>query len=235
MEREGKVNKNKRTTINLSLKQKEKQKIIQKAIDEGYGTTSSFLVDKALNQIKIEAVYNGFRELVIEVNRIGTNINQLIRNIQYNKYFTDDQIKILENEVKKLNQFIRNERSKIREDERYFMNFNFKDLKNHLEIEIDRYSEKIQINQIIDGVNDLLIDFIDLLEKENFEKMYIDYIYNFIESIDHRKYIYREALEMFDEINNQLRKINQRLVNPENEITGEDFRGMRAIMNKHRR
>ena len=235
LEREGKVNKNKRTTINLSLKQKEKQKIIQKAIDEGYGTTSSFLVDKALNQIKIEAVYNGFRELVIEVNRIGTNINQLIRNIQYNKYFTDDQIKILENEVKKLNQFIRNERSKIREDERYFMNFNFKDLKNHLEIEIDRYSEKIQINQIIDGVNDLLIDFIDLLEKENFEKMYIDYIYNFIESIDHRKYIYREALEMFDEINNQLRKINQRLVNPENEITGEDFRGMRAIMNKHRR
>lgn len=235
MEREDKVNKNKRTTINLSLKQKEKEKIIQKAIEEGYGTTSSFLVDKALNQIKIEAVYNGFRELVIEVNRIGTNINQLVRNIQYNKYFTDDQIKILENEVKKLNQFIRNERSKIREDERYFMNFNFKDLKNHLEIEIDRYSEKIQINQIIDGVNDLLIDFIDLLEKENFEKMYIDYIYNFIESIDHKKYNYREALEMFDEINNQLRKINQRLINPENEITGEDFREMRAIMNKYRR
>lgn len=115
------------------------------------------------------------------------------------------------------------------------MNFNFKDLKNHLEIEIDRYSEKIQINQIIDGVNDLLIDFIDLLEKENFEKMYIDYIYNFIESIDHKKYNYREALEMFDEINNQLRKINQRLINPENEITGEDFREMRAIMNKYRR
>src|SRR5699024_4099184 len=127
LEREIIMNKNERTTINLSLKKKEKQKIIQKAIEEGYGTTSSFLVDKALNQIKIEAVYNGFRELVIEVNRIGTNINQLIRNIQYNKYFTDDQIKILENEVTKLNQFIRNERSKIREDERYFMNFNFKD------------------------------------------------------------------------------------------------------------
>lgn len=109
MEREDKVNKNKRTTINLSLKQKEKQKIIQKAIEEGYGTTSSFLVDKALNQIKIEVVYNGFRELVIEVNRIGTNINQIIRNIQYNNYFTDDQMKVLENEVKKLNQFVRNE------------------------------------------------------------------------------------------------------------------------------
>lgn len=235
LEREGKVNKNKRTTINLSLKQKEKEKIIQKAIDEGYGTTSSFLVDKALNQIKIEAVYNGFRELVIEVNRIGTNINQLIRNIQYNRYFTDDQIEILENEVTKLNKFLRNERSKIREDERYFMNFNFKDLRNHLEIEIDRYSEQIKIDQIIDGVNDLLTDFIDLLEKEKFEKMYIDYIYKFIESIDHRKYSYQEALEMFNEINNQLRKINQRLVNPENDITGEDFRGMRAIMNKHRR
>ena len=157
------------------------------------------------------------------------------RNIQYNKYFTDDQIKILENEVTKLNQFIRNERSKIREDERYFMNFNFKDLRNHLEIEIDRYSEQIKINQIIDATNDLLTDFIDLLEKENFEKMYIYYIYKFIESIDHKKYNYREALEMFNEINNQLRKINQRLVNPENEITGENFRGMRAIMNKHRR
>lgn len=115
------------------------------------------------------------------------------------------------------------------------MDFNFKDLRNHLEIEIDRYSEQIQINQIIDGVNVLLIDFIDLLEKENFEKMYIDYIYKFIESIDHSKYNYQEALEMFNEINNQLRKINQRLVNPENEISGEDFRGMRAIMNKHRR
>lgn len=83
------MDKSKLTTINLSLKQKEKEKdkIIQKAIEEGYGTTSSFLVDKALNQIKIEAVYNGFRELVIEDNRVGTNINQIIRDIKYNKFF----------------------------------------------------------------------------------------------------------------------------------------------------
>lgn len=229
------MNKNERTTINLSLKKKEKQEIIKRAVDEGYATTSAFMIDKAMNQIKIKTNYNGFRELVIEVNRIGTNINQIIRDIQYNNYFTDDQIKILENEVKKLNQFLRNERNKIRDDERYFMNFNFNDLKNHLEIELDRYGKQIKINQIIDATNDLLIDFIDLLEKEKFEKMYIDYIYKFIESIDHKKYNYREALEMFNEINNQLRKLNQRLVNPENEITGEDFRGMRTIMNKHRR
>lgn len=85
------MDKSKLTTINLSLKQKEKEKLfrrqLKKAIEEGYGTTSSFLVDKALNQIKIEAVYNGFRELVIEDNRVGTNINQIIRDIQYNKFF----------------------------------------------------------------------------------------------------------------------------------------------------
>ena len=115
--REGNMDKSKLTTINLSLKQKEKDKIIQKAIEEVYGTTSSFLVDKALNQIKIEAVYNGFRELVIEVNRVGTNINQIIRDIQYNKYFSDEQIRILENELKKLNQFLRSERRKIKDDE----------------------------------------------------------------------------------------------------------------------
>lgn len=229
------MNKNERTTINLSLKKKEKQEIIKKAVDEGYATTSAFMVDKAMNQIKIKTNYNGFRELVIEVNRIGTNINQIIRDIQYNNYFTDDQIKILENEVKKLNQFIRNERNKIRDDERYFMNFNFNDLKNHLEIEFERHGEQIKINQIIDATNHLLSDFINLLEQEDFEKMYIDYIYSFIEKLDHRKYNHREALEMFEDINNQLRVIKQKLVNPKNIITGDDFRGMRTVMNKHRR
>ena len=235
LEREGTMDKSKLTTINLSLKQKEKDKVIQKAIEEGYGTTSSFLVDKALNQIKIEAVYNGFRELVIEVNRVGTNINQIIRDIQYNKYFSDEQIRILESELKKLNQFLRSERRKIKDDERYFMNFNFKDVENHLRIELDRHGKQIKINQIVDATNNLLVDFIDLLEKEKFEKMYVDYIYNFLEKLDHRKYDYREALDMFEDFNNQLRSINQKLLNPQNKIDGNDFKEVRNIMSKHRR
>ena len=115
------------------------------------------------------------------------------------------------------------------------MNFNFKDVENHLRIELDRHGKQIKINQIVDATNNLLVDFIDLLEKEKFEKMYVDYIYNFLEKLDHRKYDYREALDMFEDFNNQLRAINQKLLNPQNKIDGNDFKEVRNIMNKHRR
>lgn len=65
--------------------------------------------------------------------------------------------------------------------------------------------------------------------------MYVDYIYNFLEILDHRKYDYREALDMFEDFNNQLRAINQTLLNPQNKIDGNDFKEVRNIMNKHRR
>ena len=40
---------------------------------------------------------------------------------------------------------------------------------------------------------------------------------------------------MFEDFNNQLRAINQKLLNPQNKIDGNDFKEVRNIMNKHRR
>lgn len=229
------MNENKLTTINLSLKQKEKDEIVKKAIDEGYATTSAFLIDRAQQRIKVEAVYNGFRELTIEVNRIGTNINQIIRDIHTNNYFTDQQVEDLENELKKLNQFLRNERNKIKEDERYFIKFPIDDLNERLKKQLNYHEELTKIDNIIDGTIDLLIDFVEQLEQYNLDNMFSDYIYQFIKKLDHNKYDHLEAMEMFRDVNNKTREINQRLTNPKNKMTKHDFKEIRKVIQEHRK
>ncbi|OQR53166.1 hypothetical protein CDB3_31605, partial [Bacillus sp. CDB3] len=70
-----------KTYLQITLDEKDKKMIKNKAEEFGYKTVSAFMVDSAKSHFKLEVDMKAYRDLTKEINYIGKNINSLIRRI----------------------------------------------------------------------------------------------------------------------------------------------------------
>ena len=80
-----------------------------------------------------------------------------------------------------------------------------------------------------------ILDFIDLLEKKNWPKMYVDYIYTFVSNMNLEEYAYNELELFLLAVEEEISRVNQKMLNPESLLTNEDFKSIRNIINKYRK
>lgn len=91
-----------KTYLQITLDEKDKEMIKNKAVELGYKSTSAFVIDSAKTHFKLEVDMKAYRDLTKEINYIGKNINSLIRRINTDGIYTDSDIDFLRVNQKKL-------------------------------------------------------------------------------------------------------------------------------------
>ena len=76
------MNDNKSTYIRARVTEKQ-HRIIKKEAEENNTTMTALLLRRFENNVTVNLDTSDYRDLVIQVRRIGTNINTLLKNIHF--------------------------------------------------------------------------------------------------------------------------------------------------------
>lgn len=91
-----------KTKINVSVSYEDKDYIEKKAKELNFKSVSAFLIDSAKSHFRIEVDMNIYRKLTREINYIGKNVNNLIRRINTDGFYSDNDIEFLRSNQKKI-------------------------------------------------------------------------------------------------------------------------------------
>ncbi len=102
-----------KTYLQITLDEKDKEMIKNKAVELGYKSTSAFIIDSAKTHFKLNVDMKVYRDLTKEINYIGKNINSLIRRINTDEIYTDSDIDFLRVNQKKIINLINTEYDRL--------------------------------------------------------------------------------------------------------------------------
>ncbi|MGO3169148.1 plasmid mobilization protein [Senegalia sp. (in: firmicutes)] len=225
---------NKKTRkVEARVTEEQYQKYKNKAEKNGMSITA-LVINSLENNITINLDTSNYRDLVIQFRRIGNNINNIIKHIHFNQFFTDTDILDIKKKLNELKIILNKEKTKISETKKEFENLTPKKLKNYLEkkeMEIPLY---LIYDEIVDHINLKLRSFIDLINNEKWEEGYTPYIEVFIKKFHPTDYSYDELVNFSDDLDNIIYNIDQRIIIG-TKLTYDDFMNVMNVLNKYRK
>lgn len=224
----------KKYKIEARVTEEEKEKIKQIADDKNM-TMSSLIINSIKNNITVNLDTSDYRDLVIQVRRIGTNINSLLKNIYYQQYFTDTDIQTINKQLKQIENLMKEERTKIKETKEGIENLTPRKIKKIFEREKKEVPIYLIYDDVVEHINSQLLNFIDMLRENKFEEVYIPYITVFIEKFHPTDYEYDELVDFSNELDNLFYKINQIILSGARKLSEEDFENVLEILDKYRK
>ncbi|WP_242225120.1 hypothetical protein [Bacillus cereus group sp. BfR-BA-01380] len=228
-----------KTYLQITLDEKDKEMIKNKAIEMGYKSTSAFVIDSTKSHFKLDVDMKAYRDLTKEINYIGKNINSLIRRINTDGIYTDYDIDFLKTNQKKIIKLINTEYDRLL------------DLKT--KFNSDSLSKK-QKEKLIKSLSDNQIKIPkSLVLEEVYEKIKEDFVY-IIECIENSpkqgaafteyvwKYLYGDTLykldddqliKMADSIFIFAQKLKFKLSKLDNVFSNEDWFELKDILDEY--
>ena len=113
-----------KTSLKISLSEKDKEYVKEKSEKLGYKNVSAFLVSAAYNQINLTMDMKVYRDLTKEINYIGKNINSLIHRINIDGIYSDSDIDFLRVNQEKIWDIINKEYDKLLDTQKNFTSDN---------------------------------------------------------------------------------------------------------------
>lgn len=152
-----------KTKLNVSISKEDKQLIENKAEELGYKTVAAFVIDSAKSHFRIEVDMSIYRKLSREINYIGKNINSLIRRINTDGFYSDNDIDFLRTNQKMIIDLMNKEYDRL-------LNLNQKYTSDKLSLkEKENLIKALQQNEMIIPKKAVL--------EEVFEQIKDDFIY----------------------------------------------------------
>lgn len=90
------------TYFQMRLTKEDKKYIHDKSEELGYKNVSAFLLESTKNHFRLEVDMKVYRELTREINYIGKNVNSLIRRINTDGFYSNNDIDFLRTNQKKI-------------------------------------------------------------------------------------------------------------------------------------
>lgn len=220
--------------IEIRLTEEEYENVREKAKKEKT-TISALFLNGVENTMTVNVDTSDYRELVIQVRRIGNNINNIIKRIHFSNYITDTDLMNLERNQKKIEKEIKNHHLKINQVKRELENITPKQLKNYLKEEGKRIPNYLIYDEINDQINLQLQNFIQLIEDEKLGVIFPPYIHAFIEDFHPTDYLYDELVDFSNELSDVLYKIDRMVLTGIGELTEDDFEDVLTVLDKYRK
>lgn len=214
---------------------KEQKEMIKHKAKENKTTISALILNSIENNITIDLDTSDYRDLVIQTRRIGNNINSIIKDIRFSNYFTTSDMLSIENNLKEINERLKQEKLKINKAKRDFENLTPKQIKNYLEKEEKKIPIFLINNLVIEQITFELRSFIDLINNENWSEVYPPYIEFFLENFDPSEYEYNELVNLSNDLDKVLFKINQKIITRTGSLTKDDFMNVMNVLNIYRK
>lgn len=192
---------------------------------------SAFALSSFEKALHIQLDDSAYFELVHQVQKIGTNINTLIRDIRFNQFYTKQDISRLESELSNVNSAIQNldiERQiVIEKTEDLSISELNKLLKNNKQQTID----SAMFNSSVALGRSLIKEWINILEHEGIDDFELDFFQNLgVElSVNPEVNSLEDINKFIDKFNIKLDEVKGKLFHPDQILEDQDITDMFEI------
>ncbi|PEF43408.1 hypothetical protein CON22_26015 [Bacillus cereus] len=175
-----------KTYLQITLDEKDKEMIKNKAIEFGYKSTSAFVIDSAKTHFKLEVDMKAYRDLTKEINYIGKNINSLIRRINTDGIYTDNDIDFLRINQRKIIKLMNTEYDRLLDLKTKFNSDSLS--KRHKEKLINSLSEnrikipkKLILEEVYEKIKEDFVYIIECIENSPEQGMDVtEYVWQYL-------------------------------------------------------
>lgn len=226
--------KNKNTYIRARVTEEQKEKI-QKLAEEKNTTVSALILNSIENNVTVYLDTSDYRDLVIQVRRIGTNINTLLKHIHFFGFAEQSDIKRIKNKLNDIERKLKEEERKIYDTRKGLENITPRKAKIMFEQQKKTIPLYLIYDEVVSHINTHLLNFIEMMKEFNWNEGYRPFIELFIEEFIPTEYDYEELVLFSNELDILFYKINQRIFSRIGELEEKDFNQLMDILNKYRK
>ena len=227
-------NKEKNKHIQLRVTE-EQHRIIKKEAEENNTTMTALLLRRFENNVTVNLDTSDYRDLVIQVRRIGTNINTLLKHIHFLGFAEQSDIKRIQNKLNDIERKLKEEERKIKDTRKDLENITPRKAKIMFEQQKKTIPLYLIYDEVVSHINTHLLNFIEMMKEFNWNEGYRPFIELFIEEFIPTEYDYEELVLFSNELDTLFYKINQRIFSRIGELEEEDFNKLMDILNKYRK
>lgn len=224
----------KKYSIEARVTKEEKEKY-KKMADEKNMTVSSLIINSIENNITVNLDTSDYRDLVIQVRRIGTNINTLLKHIHFLGFAEQSDIKRIQNKLNDIERKLKEEERTIKDTRKGLENITPRKAKIMFEQQKKTIPLYLIYDEVVSHINTHLLNFIEMMKEFNWNEGYRPFIELFIEEFIPTEYDYEELVLFSNELDILFYKINQRIFSRIGELEEKDFNQLMDILNKYRK
>lgn len=228
-----------RPYLQIRLSKDDKEYIIKKADSLGFNSVSAFLLDCAKTYYRLEVDMSVYNKLSREVNYIGKNINNFVRKVFSDGFYTSTDIKDLSKKQDQIQKMISEEFSRLINLEKNFSSnsFNMSDTEEVIKL-MTQNNIKIPNNIILENVyEDIRNNFlyvIKLLEEspEGFEQE-AEYVTEYIYEHAFTDFDREEVINLSNDIFNYCEDLKFKFISGKSYFDDSDWFELRGILEKY--
>ena len=225
---------NKIRKVEARITEEEYQKYKKKA--DKNGMTMTALVRNSLrNNIIVNLDTSDYHDLIIQVKRIGNNINTILRKLHFTNFFEETDLDRIEKYQEEIMKEVKKERKKINSAREGIENLTPEKLRRYLKSEKKRIPDYLIYDEIADQINNKLKDFILIIKEEKANPIFRGFINKFIEGFYPTDFTYDELVSLSNDISEIIYKINQKIITETGNLTEEDFKNVMEVLSKYRK
>ncbi|MGO1653026.1 plasmid mobilization protein [Senegalia sp. (in: firmicutes)] len=223
-----------RTQINLRVTPEEKEMIKQKA-EEKNTTITALVLNSVENNVTVNLDTSDYRDLVIQVRRIGNNINTILKRLHYTNFFEESDVIAIKKNQEMIEKELKEERKRINNARDGIEKLTPDKLRGFLKEKEKRIPNYLIYDEIGNQINEQLGEFIQIIKDEKANPIFRGFINKFIEGFYPTDFSYDELVSLSNEISTIIYKINQKIITETGNLTEEDFKNIMDILSKYRK
>lgn len=228
-----------KTDLKISISKEDKMFVQNKAKELGYKTVSAFLIDSAKSHFRLEVDMSIYRNLTREINYIGKNVNSLIRRINNDGFYSDNDIDFLRTNQKMIVDLMNKEYDRL-------LNLNKKYTSDNLSLkEKEKLIKALQQNEI-DVPKKVVLEEIYEQIKEDFvyigeaienspqqDQEVANYVWEYLYGDTLFKLDEKKLIEFADKIFLFAQKIKMKLLKLDNVFDDSDWFALKDILDEY--
>lgn len=228
-----------KTYLQLSVSDDEKTFLKEKAKELGYKSVSAFLVDSAKNHFKIEVDMKVYRELTKEINYIGKNINTLIRRINTDGFYSDNDIDFLKTNQKIIINLMNKEYDRLLNLKQKFTSdkLSLKEKENlikALEQNEINVPLKVVLEEVYEQIKDDFVYIAGAIENSpKQDNEIVDYVWEYLYGSTLFELDQNKLIEFANKIFLFTQKIKMKLLKMDNVFDDDDWFSLKDILDEY--
>lgn len=221
-----------RLSIRVTAEEKE---MVEKKAEEKKTTITALVLNSVENNITVNLDTSDYYDLVIQVKRVGNNINTILRRLHFTNFFEETDLDRIEKYQEEIMKEVKKERKKINSAREGIENLTPEKLRRYLKSEEKRIPDYLIYDEIADQINNKLKDFILIIKEEKANPIFRGFINKFIERFYPTDFTYDELVSLSNDISEIIYKINQKIITETGNLTEEDFQNVMEVLSKYRK
>lgn len=227
------------TYLQLRISPEDKEFVKNKADELGYNSVSAFMIDSAKNHFKVELDMSVYRELTKEINYIGKNINNLVRRINTDGFYSDTDIDFINNNQQKIINLMNKEYDRLLNLKKKMTSdqMTLKDkgklIESLTKVEID-IPKKLVLEEVYEKIKDDVVYICQIIAKSPLKDEGLDeYLLEYINGRTLFELEQNRLIKFADELFIYTQKLKFKLVKFDNQFNDEDWFELKDILDEY--